>query len=32
MITTKCDTLREEFERVMLEEEKKVEKVMEEYQ
>ena len=27
----KCDKLREEFERVMLEEEKKVEKVMEEY-
>ena len=26
---TKCDKLREEFERVMLEEEKKVEKVME---
>ena len=29
---TKCDYLREEFERVMLEEEKKVEKVMEKYQ
>ena len=29
---TKCDKLREEFEQVMLEEEKKVEKVMEEYQ
>jgi len=29
---TKCDNLREEFERVMLEEEKKVEKMMEEYQ
>jgi len=28
----KCDNLREEFERVMLEEEKKVEKVMEKYQ
>lgn len=28
----KCDNLREEFERVMLEEEKKVEKVMERYQ
>ena len=28
----KCDHLREEFERVMLEEEKKVEKVMEKYQ
>lgn len=28
---TKCDKLREEFERVMLEEEKKVEEVMEEY-
>jgi len=27
----KCDGLREEFERVMIEEEKKVEKVMEEY-
>jgi len=27
----KCDSLREQFERVMLEEEKKVEKVMEEY-
>jgi len=27
----KCDRLREEFERVMIEEEKKVEKVMEEY-
>ena len=27
----KCDSLREEFERVMIEEEKKVEKVMEEY-
>jgi len=27
---TKCDTLREEFERVMLEEERKVEKVMKE--
>lgn len=28
----KCDILREQFERVMLEEEKKLEKVMEEYQ
>ena len=28
----KCDNLREEFEKVMLEEEKKVEKVMEKYQ
>ena len=28
---TKCDSLREEFEQVMIEEEKKVEKVMEEY-
>ena len=28
----KCDSLREQFERVMLEEEKKVEKVMEKYQ
>ena len=28
---TKCDKLREEFERVMLEEEKKVEEVMKEY-
>lgn len=28
---TKCDALREEFEKVMIEEEKKVEKVMEEY-
>ncbi len=28
---TKCDRLREEFERVMLEEEKKVEEVMKEY-
>lgn len=28
---TKCDHLRKEFERVMIEEEKKVEKVMEEY-
>ena len=28
----KCDILREQFERVMLEEEKKVEKVMEKYQ
>lgn len=28
---TKCDKLREEFERVMLEEEKKVEEVMSEY-
>jgi len=28
----KCDNLREEFERVMLEEEKKVEEVMEKYQ
>jgi predicted glycosyltransferase len=27
----KCDSLREQFERVMIEEEKKVEKVMEEY-
>jgi len=27
----KCNSLREEFERVMIEEEKKVEKVMEEY-
>ena len=29
---TKCDTLREEFERVMLEEERKVENVMKECQ
>ena len=29
---TKCDKLREEFERVMLEEEKKVKEVMERYQ
>jgi predicted glycosyltransferase len=29
---TKCDKLREKFEEVMLEEEKKIEKVMEEYQ
>ncbi len=28
---TKCDKLREEFERVMLEEEKKVEEVMKEH-
>lgn len=28
----KCDKLREEFEKVMLEEEKKVEQVMKEYQ
>ena len=28
----KCDRLREQFEQVMLEEEKKVEKVMEKYQ
>ena len=28
---TKCDSLREQFERVMIEEEKKVENVMEEY-
>ena len=28
----KCDSLREQFEQVMLEEEKKVEKVMEKYQ
>ena len=28
----KCDSLREQFERVMLEEETKVEKVMEKYQ
>jgi hypothetical protein len=28
----KCDNLREEFERVMLEEERKVEEVMEKYQ
>ena len=28
----KCDSLREQFERVMLEEEKKVERVMEKYQ
>jgi hypothetical protein len=32
MITTKCDTLREEFERVMLEEGRKVENVMKECQ
>jgi hypothetical protein len=31
MITTKCDTLREEFERIMLEG-RKVEKVMKECQ
>ena len=29
---TKCDSLREQFEQVMLEEEKKVEEVMEKYQ
>jgi predicted glycosyltransferase len=28
----KCDSLREQFEQVMLEEEKKVERVMEKYQ
>jgi hypothetical protein len=28
----KCDSLREQFEQVMLEEEKKVEEVMEKYQ